>query len=86
MCSENKGADQLRGHNAADLHFCFCICKNRLSHDAAHMILDNAICDAHLLPHENRGGVVLIYIHNDIDIALPECVCSCLTAYVLIIA
>ena len=65
MCSENKGADQLRGHNAADLCFCFRICKNRFSHDAAHMILDNAMCDVHLLPHENRGGVVLIYIHNN---------------------
>ena len=24
-CSENKGADQLDGYRAADLHLCFCI-------------------------------------------------------------
>ena len=24
-CSENKGADQLRGYSEADLHLCFCI-------------------------------------------------------------
>ena len=27
-CSENKGADQLRGYREADLRLCFCICKN----------------------------------------------------------
>ena len=27
LCSENKGADQLRSYCAADLHLCFCICK-----------------------------------------------------------
>ena len=27
LCSENKGADQLRGHREADLRPCFCICK-----------------------------------------------------------
>ena len=26
-CSENKGADQLRGHREADLRLCFRICK-----------------------------------------------------------
>ena len=26
-CSENKGADQLRGYREADLHLCFCLCK-----------------------------------------------------------
>ena len=26
-CSENKGADQLRGYCEADLRLCFCICK-----------------------------------------------------------
>ena len=35
--SENKGADQLHGYSEADLRLCFHICKNRLSHDAAHM-------------------------------------------------
>ena len=27
LCSENKGADQLRGHSEADLRLCFRICK-----------------------------------------------------------
>ena len=27
QCSENKGADQLRGYREADLHLCFRICK-----------------------------------------------------------
>ena len=48
-CSENKGADQLRGHRKADLRLCFRICKkpvfsrssyipkDRFSHDAAHI-------------------------------------------------
>ena len=31
LYSENKGPDQLRGH-------CFRICKNRVSHDAAHIV------------------------------------------------
>ena len=28
-CSENKGADQLRGHREADLRLCFRICKKK---------------------------------------------------------
>ena len=27
LCSENKGADQLRGYQEADLRLCFRICK-----------------------------------------------------------
>ena len=27
LCSENKGADQLRGYHAADLRLCFLACK-----------------------------------------------------------
>ena len=27
ICSENKGADQLRGYREADLHLCFGKCK-----------------------------------------------------------
>ena len=34
-CSENKGADQLRGYREADLRLCFRIGKIRFSHDAA---------------------------------------------------
>ena len=29
QCSENKGADQLRGYREADLRLCFHICQNR---------------------------------------------------------
>ena len=40
LCSENKGADQLRSYCAADLSLCFCICKkSRFSYDVAHLIL-----------------------------------------------
>ena len=28
LCSENKGADQLRGYRKADLRLCFRICKS----------------------------------------------------------
>ena len=38
-CSENKGADQLRGNREADLRL-FRICKKPFSHDAAHFSLD----------------------------------------------
>ena len=35
LCSENKGADQLRSYCAADLRHCFRICqKSRVSYDA----------------------------------------------------
>ena len=40
LCSENKGADQLRGYREADLCLCFRICKTLVSHDAAHFIID----------------------------------------------
>ena len=47
-CSENKGADQLRGYREADLRLCFHICKMLVfayvkcwfSHDAANIILN----------------------------------------------
>ena len=29
VCSENKGADQLRGYHEADLRLCFWICKKQ---------------------------------------------------------
>ena len=40
LCSENKGADQLRGYREADLCLCFRVCKNRFSHDAAQLLLN----------------------------------------------
>ena len=30
LCSENKGADQLRGYCTADLRICFRICKKQV--------------------------------------------------------
>ena len=30
LCSQNKGADQLHGYRAADLHLCFRICKKQV--------------------------------------------------------
>ena len=38
-CSENKGADQLRGYRKADLRLCFRIyAKSWFSHGAAHIM------------------------------------------------
>ena len=36
-CSENKGADQLRGYREADLRLCFHMGKCLFSHDAAQL-------------------------------------------------
>ena len=36
-CSENKGADQLRGYSEADLRLVFSYAKIRFSHDGAHV-------------------------------------------------
>ena len=36
-CSENKGADQLRGYREADLRLCFAYAKSRFSQDEAHI-------------------------------------------------
>ena len=35
LCSENKGADQLRSYCPADLCLCFRISKKQLTYDAA---------------------------------------------------
>ena len=37
LCSENKGADQLRGYREADLCLCFAYAKSWFSHNAAHL-------------------------------------------------
>ena len=41
LCSENKGADQLRGYREADLRLCFCICRMLVSYDAPHLSLSD---------------------------------------------
>ena len=38
-CSENKGADQLRGYHEADLGLCFRICKKPVFLRYAHIYL-----------------------------------------------
>ena len=38
LCSENKGADQLRGNGEADLRLCLVYAKCWFSHDAAHIV------------------------------------------------
>ena len=44
LSSENKGADQLRGHREADLRLCFRIYVKRLfSHDATQMIFSKNV-------------------------------------------
>ena len=40
LCSENKGADQLRGHREADLRLCFAHAKHLFSDDTSHMFKD----------------------------------------------
>ena len=43
LCSENKGANQLRGSCAADLSLCFGRnAKSRFSHDAAYLGKNNS--------------------------------------------
>ena len=39
LCSENKGADQLRGYREADLRLCFPYAKHWFSHDVAQLVL-----------------------------------------------
>ena len=43
LCSENKGADQLRGYREADLHLCFRICKKPVSHTEAQMYMSRTL-------------------------------------------
>ena len=40
-CSENKGAEQLRGYREADLRLCFRICRLLVSHEAAQIYFDH---------------------------------------------
>ena len=53
LCSENKGADQLRGYREADLRLCFHVCKNLVfsRHSSYHMsmlLLSHCFFLAHL--------------------------------------
>ena len=42
LCSENKGADQLRGYRKADLRLCFRICKSLVFSSRGSYILKTA--------------------------------------------
>ena len=44
LCSENKGADQLRGYHEADLRLVFAYATIRFSHDAANFVRVQADC------------------------------------------
>ena len=57
LCSENKGADQLRGYREADLRLCFCLCRLLV------FPLGGSI-DAQL----NRVGKPYFFIHVEIAI------------------
>ena len=47
LCSENKGADQLRGYREADLRLCFRICKKPVFSRRG--------------SNDNRNGTVFVY-------------------------
>ena len=71
-CSENKGADQLRGYREADLRLCFRICKNPLfsrrgSYCAQRKIL-NATCNVAI----NKLGRPVM---EPVDLCLPTRSC-----------
>ena len=44
ICSENKGADQLRGHREADLRLCLRICKKPVFSQRGSYIILNIYC------------------------------------------
>ena len=60
LCSEYKSADQLCGYLICAF-VCFCICKNRFSHDAVHSILV-------LIEISSKLDIIILWlsIRNDI--------------------
>ena len=66
-CSENKGADQLRGYREADLRLCFRLCRLLVSHEAAHVYMRNLPFGSTVypgfwidLPENNLGAYCLL--------------------------
>ena len=63
-CSENKGADQLRGYREADLCLCFRICN--ISHDAAHLITGvkhpKLVLEVNLICFVSSGEVIFHFL------------------------
>ena len=73
-CSENKGADQLRGYRKADLRLCFRICKKPVfSQRGSYRVNEFYFKEAHLsifslryhtpLPQQNivLGGIIIVF-------------------------
>ena len=54
LCSETKGADQLRGYREADLRLCFCIWKKTV-------FLRRGSNDAY--PNQQSGLYRVLYLH-----------------------
>ena len=69
LCSENKGADQLRGYREADLRLCLRICKCWFSHDAAHFIFDNLMTIR--LQKEKKTSPYLCFLNSKCGIDCP---------------
>ena len=67
LCSENKGADQLRGYREADLRLCFRICKSRFSHDEAQLVLIDKISRLYT-PGNRERSLIFRKIVNDCQI------------------
>ena len=56
ICSENKGADQLRGYREAELRLCFRICKNPVfSRRGSNNGMANTLCFAEENKYEKLG-------------------------------
>ena len=73
-CSENKGADQLRGHREADLRLCFRMyAKSRFSHKEAHMIYTpSGFKVLAIYGHGSHVGPEILYIFNIFVPPLPK--------------
>ena len=55
LCSENKGADQFRGHREADLRLCFRICKK------AGFLMTELICKHDRLAQLDSNPIQLLF-------------------------
>ena len=65
LCSENKGADQLRGYREVDLSLCFRICKKPVFSQRGSNML--TICFTVFVLLQNSALLVLARQKNDTD-------------------
>ena len=66
LCSENKGADQLRRYHEADLRLCFRICKSRFSHNEALIFqVQSGNLQAMYPGSKQNGGIPIIVTPAD---------------------